>query len=161
MKSKRAYILLSLIMTGFIIVAEPVRAATISDIRKQQEATKKALEEAEGKADALDDQQDAIEEEIGDMDTALVEIMGNITLIEEEIAAKEVEIQKAQVAYDEAKASAEAQYEAMKRRIKFMYEKGDVAYVQLFIEAKSLTDMLNKTEYIEKLYEYQEVQGRR
>jgi len=141
-------------MTGFIIVAEPVRAATISDIRKQQEATKKALEEAEGKADALDDQQDAIEEEIGDMDTALVEIMGNITLIEEEIAAKEVEIQKAQVAYDEAKASAEAQYEAMKRRIKFMYEKGDVAYVQLFIEAKSLTDMLNKTEYIEKLYEY-------
>ena len=154
MKSKRAYILLSLIMTGFIIVAEPVRAATISDIRKQQEATKKALEEAEGKADALDDQQDAIEEEIGDMDTALVEIMGNITLIEEEIAAKEVEIQKAQVAYDEAKASAEAQYEAMKRRIKFMYEKGDVAYVQLFIEAKSLTDMLNKTEYIEKLYEY-------
>jgi len=153
-KSKRAYILLSLIMTGFIIVAEPVRAATISDIRKQQEATKKALEEAEGKADALDDQQDAIEEEIGDMDTALVEIMGNITLIEEEIAAKEVEIQKAQVAYDEAKASAEAQYEAMKRRIKFMYEKGDVAYVQLFIEAKSLTDMLNKTEYIEKLYEY-------
>lgn len=35
-----------------------------------------------------------------------------------------------------------------------MYEKGDVAYVQLFIEAKSLTDMLNKTEYIEKLYEY-------
>ena len=154
MKSKRAYILLSLIMTGFIIVAEPVRAATISDIRKQQEATKKALEEAEGKADTLDDQQDAIEEEIGDMDTALVEIMGNITLIEEEIAAKELEIQKAQVAYDEAKASAEAQYEAMKRRIKFMYEKGDVAYVQLFIEAKSLTDMLNKTEYIEKLYEY-------
>ena len=76
-------------MTGFIIVAEPVRAATISDIRKQQEATKKALEEAEGKADALDDQQDAIEEEIGDMDTALVEIMGNITLIEEEIAAKD------------------------------------------------------------------------
>lgn len=141
-------------MTGCIIVAEPVRAATISDIRKQQQATQQALEEAEGKADALDNEQDAIEEEIGDMDTALVEIMGNITLIEEEITEKEAEIQKAQIAFDEAKASAEAQYEAMKRRIKFMYEKGDVAYVQLFIEAKSLTDMLNKTEYIEKLYEY-------
>ncbi len=135
-------------------MAEPVRAATISDIRKQQQATQQALEEAEGKADALDNEQDAIEEEIGDMDTALVEIMGNITLIEEEITEKEAEIQKAQIAFDEAKASAEAQYEAMKRRIKFMYEKGDVAYVQLFIEAKSLTDMLNKTEYIEKLYEY-------
>ncbi|MDD2970093.1 MAG: NlpC/P60 family protein [Lachnospiraceae bacterium] len=135
-------------------MAEPVRAATISDIRKQQQATQQALEEAEGKADALDNEQDAIEVEIGDMDTALVEIMGNITLIEEEITEKEAEIQKAQIAFDEAKASAEAQYEAMKRRIKFMYEKGDVAYVQLFIEAKSLTDMLNKTEYIEKLYEY-------
>lgn len=63
-------------------MAEPVRAATISDIRKQQQATQQALEEAEGKANALDNEQDAIEEEIGDMDTALVEIMGNITLIE-------------------------------------------------------------------------------
>ena len=135
-------------------MAEPVRAATISDIRKQQQATQEALEEAENKADALDEQQGAIEEEIADMDTSLVEIMGNITLIEEEIAAKEIEIEKAQVAYSAAKASAEAQYVAMKRRIKFMYEKGDSAYVELFLEARSLTDMLNKTEYIEKLYDY-------
>ena len=141
-------------MTGFIVVAEPVRAATISDIRKQQQATQQALEEAESKADVLDEQQDAIEEEISDMDTSLVEIMGNISLIEEEISSKEIEIEKATVAYEEAKASAQAQYEAMKRRIKFMYEKGDVAYVELFVEAKSLTDMLNKTEYIEKLYDY-------
>ncbi len=153
-KTKKSYILLSLILTGCIVVAEPVRAATISDIRKQQQATQEALEEAENKADALDEQQGAIEEEIADMDTSLVEIMGNITLIEEEIAAKEIEIEKAQIAYDAAKASAEAQYVAMKRRIKFMYEKGDSAYVELFLEARSLTDMLNKTEYIEKLYDY-------
>ena len=153
-KTKKSYILLSLILTGCIVVAEPVRAATISDIRKQQQATQEALEEAENKADALDEQQGAIEEEIADMDTSLVEIMGNITLIEEEIAAKEIEIEKAQIAYDAAKASAEAQYVAMKRRIKFMYEKGDSAYVELFLVARSLTDMLNKTEYIEKLYDY-------
>lgn len=153
-KTKKSYILLSLILTGCIVVAEPVRAATISDIRKQQQATQEALEEAENKADALDEQQGAIEEEIADMDTSLVEIMGNITLIEEELAAKEIEIEKAQVAYSAAKASAEAQYVAMKRRIKFMYEKGDSAYVELFLEARSLTDMLNKTEYIEKLYDY-------
>ena len=88
MKTKKSYILLSLILTGCIVVAEPVRAATISDIRKQQQATQEALEEAENKADALDEQQGAIEEEIADMDTSLVEIMGNITLLQKKLKLK-------------------------------------------------------------------------
>ncbi|WP_373843610.1 C40 family peptidase, partial [Bacteroides heparinolyticus] len=33
-------------------------------------------------------------------------------------------------------------------------EKGDYTYVQLLLESKSLSDLVNKTEYIEKLYEY-------
>ena len=46
------------------------------------------------------------------------------------------------------------QYESMKIRIKFMYEQGEISYLQLFTESLNVSDMVNKAEYVEKLYEY-------
>ena len=125
MKKIKPYILLSLIL--FLIVVEPVSATTISDIKKQQQQTQSALDKANSSVSGLEDQQDVLEEEISDMDSELVEIMASISMLEDEIAQKQVQIEKAQAEYDEAKASEEAQYAAMKRRIRFMYEKGDTA----------------------------------
>ena len=42
----------------------------------------------------------------------------------------------------------------MKIRMKYMYEKGDTSYVQLLLESKNLSEMVNKADYIEKVYEY-------
>ena len=152
MKKWKTYILLSLILS--LVVVEPVSATTISDIRKQQQQTQGALDKANSNKSQLQDKQDVIEEEISDMDSQLVEIMASISMLEDEIKQLEAQIAEAQKEYDAAKASEEQQYDAMKRRIKFMYEKGDTAYIQLFLEAKSMTDMLNKAGYVEKIYEY-------
>jgi len=152
MNKLKPYILLSLILS--LIVVDPVNATSISDIRKQQQQTQSALDAANNKASSLEDQRDVLEEEISDMDSELVELMTSISMLEDEIAQLEVQIAEAQKEYDAAKASEEDQYDAMKRRIKFMYEKGDTAYIQLFMEAKSMTDMLNKASYVEKIYEY-------
>ena len=42
----------------------------------------------------------------------------------------------------------------MKKRIKFMYERGDTMYMELLVESGSFGDMLNKAEYIEMLSSY-------
>ena len=39
----------------------------------------------------------------------------------------------------------------MKLRIKYMYEKGDSTYVDLLMEAGSLSELLSKAEYITKI----------
>ena len=75
-------------------------------------------------------------------------------LIEEDIADKEEQIEVTTAEYEAAKATEEEQYEAMKLRVKFMYEKGDTTYLQLLLESSGFSDMINKVEYIEKLYEY-------
>ena len=48
----------------------------------------------------------------------------------------------------------EAQYEAMKTRIKFMYESGNTMYMELLFTANSFGDMLNKADYINELESY-------
>ena len=51
-------------------------------------------------------------------------------------------------------ATQEAQYAAMKQRIRFMYERGETYYLALLFEADSYPDMLNRAEYIEQISAY-------
>ena len=107
--------------------------------------------------DNIDDisaQQELVDEEIADLDAELINMMTTIGVLEDDIHQKEADIDVARAQYEEAKTSEEAQYDAMKVRMKYMYEKGDDSYLELLMEATSVSDMLNKAEYVEKLYEY-------
>lgn len=159
-------ILISCIMT--ILVVEPVWATTISDLEDQ----KKALEEqkqqaaeareqeqekynnASGIVNSIQSDVDEVAGEIDEIDAALVETIASVELIEEDISKKEDQIEETTEELKAAQAVEQEQYEAMKLRIKFMYEKGDTTYLQLLLESQGFSDMVNKAEYIEKLYDY-------
>lgn len=159
-------ICLSLMM--MILVVEPVSATTISDLEKQKQELEKQKEEAKkkqqeeqnklnsvaGEIDNIQEEVDEVAGEIEEVDAALVETLASVELIQEEIGEKKEQIEETTIEYEAAKAEEDAQYEAMKLRIKFMYEKGDNTYLQLLLESKNFGDMVNKAEYIEKLYEY-------
>ena len=70
------------------------------------------------------------------------------------ITEKEEEIEITSAELEEAVRIQEAQYEAMKKRIKFMYEKGDTFYLELLLTSGGFADMTNKADYIEALSRY-------
>ena len=153
MSHKRLLItIVSLILT----LSFPMQAlaVTSADVKKQKAETEKALSNANAKAEALSEKADAIEEEISELDAQLVEVIAAVSMVEDEIVEIEAKIEQAVADYEAAKAEEERQYEEMKLRIKFMYEKGEYSYVQILVEAKNPADIVNKTDYIEKLYEY-------
>lgn len=151
-----------------VLVVEPVRATTISDLEKEKqeleqkkkEADEKKKQEQEkyndasGRVDTIQSDVDEVAGEIEEIDAALVETLASVDLIEEDIDKKEEQIVVTTADYEAAKVTEEEQYEAMKLRVKFMYEKGDTTYLQLLLESNGFSDMINKVEYIEKLYEY-------
>lgn len=151
-----------------ILVVEPVRATTISDLEKQQDEInrkkkeaeeqknqeQKKYDEASGKVNTIQTEVDEISDEIDEVDESLVEIIASVEMITEEIAVKEEQVKTTTKEYEAAKQSEEDQYEAMKIRIKYLYEKGDTTYLQLLLESNSIGDMLNRADYIEKIYEY-------
>lgn len=169
-KNKKRVRILTFAMSCIMIflVVEPVRATTVSDLERQKqeleeqkkEADAKRREEqqkydhASGKVNSIQSDVDEVAEEIDEIDAALVETLASIEIIEEDIADKEDQIEETTKEYEAAKATEQEQYEAMKLRIQFMYEKGDVTYLQILLESQSFSDMVNKVEYVEKLYEY-------
>lgn len=149
-------------------VVDSVNATTVSDLEKQKqelenqrrEADEKRQQEqqkydnASGKVDALQSDADELADEIEEIDASLVETLASVEMIEEDIAEKEEQIEITTQDYETAQEVEREQYEAMKLRIQFMYEKGDTTYLQLLLESKNFADMMNKAEYVERVYEY-------
>lgn len=148
--------ILGLLMMGLILtsVLVPVSASTISELQKDIQQQQQNLDALNDNISSMEDEQDLLEEEISDLDSELLNMLTSIGLLEDDIAAKEEEIAVAQADYDAAKATEQAQYEAMKIRIQYLYENGDSSYLSILLEAQSMSDLLNKAEYVEQIYAY-------
>lgn len=88
------------------------------------------------------------------LDLSLEQVQAKITTLKEMIIKKEAEVDQAQIDLDVAETDRDDQYEAMKARIKFMYEKGDNYYMNMLFSSSSFGDMVNKADYIEELAKY-------
>ena len=149
---KKRYIAVSLILA--LLITQPVLASSVSDVKKQQDATKNKLQSVQSNISGLEGQKNDAEAQVDELDNQLVSLLTTLDILEVELGEKEEQIKQAEADYAVAKAQEDEQYAAMKQRIKFMYEKGDTMYLQLFIESESIADMVNKADYAEKLYEY-------
>lgn len=91
---------------------------------------------------------------VAELDKQLEALEARIEELNGLIAEKEVEIAEVEIELQEAIETEEAQYEAMKLRIQFMYEQGETNYLAMLMSAENFSDMLNKADYIEQLSAY-------
>lgn len=145
-------VFLSLIMT-FEMVAG-IGATTLSNAKIQQQKTQNSLDNMESKISSIEDEKAEAGEKLDQLQGQLVDILTSITICEDEIEAKKGEIDSARDELMVVEKQAEEQYENMKKRVKFLYEQGEKAYFQILLESSGYTEMVNKADYVEKLYAY-------
>ena len=148
--------IIATITSVILILSVPmtVNATKISDIKAERDKTQQELEQANSTLSNLKEEREGIEEEINTLDEELMEVMASISMVEDEIVELEGQIEETEEDLKVAIADEEAQYEAMKKRIQYMYEKGDYSYLELLLECKNMSDLVSKSEYVEELYEY-------
>ena len=113
---------------------------SLTDVKKLKEQLEKSKQDLTVYVQELDADLTAIQEKINELNDLITEK-------EKEIEDKTAELEEAQRVQQE-------QYEAMKTRIKFMYERGDTIYMELIFSSNSFGDVLNKADYIQMLSEY-------
>ena len=126
----------------------------ISAAKKERDSLKNAKTDLEKVKKELEASKSDLNKYITQLDGQLSDIQSKIDSLNQEITEKEQQIETTTAELEEAEAIQQAQYEAMKKRIKFMYERGDTLYLELLMESGSFSDMLNKAEYIEMLSSY-------
>ncbi|MBQ7360277.1 MAG: C40 family peptidase [Lachnospiraceae bacterium] len=141
-------------LTTAFSLAVPASATTISQIKALIKKQQAQINQINTEISDMEDAQDLLEEEIADLDSEILNTMVSVGLLEDEIAANQIEIDKAQAQYDEAKAVEEKQYEDMKLHIQLMYEAGNSSYLEAFLASSGFGAMMNQADYIEAFYAY-------
>lgn len=118
-----------------------------NDIQEQIQNTQKEIDELQKKASNTQSYITQLDGKIQEIDTSLV-------ALNTQIESKQAEIDQAQVNLAKSEEEKDSQYEAMKLRIKFMYEHNNENYVEILVSSANMGDMLNKAEYITKISEY-------
>jgi len=151
---KRAIRFMCVVLSAVFMLETTAYATSVSDLQNQQQATQSELNKVNQNISSLQQSAEQAQEEIEALDDELVILLADIELLEQDIVNKEAEIEQAQKDYDAAKAREEKQYADMKLRIQFMYERGDVSYVALLLQAQSFTDWINRADFTQQVYEY-------
>lgn len=153
------------IITATALLAQPfscpVYAETTSEKIKKAEALKKETEAqkeaASQKIDALEEEKSQLQSYLSELNTNLEEISENLEDLEEQARQKEEQISRTEEELKQARQEETDQYQLMKKRVKYMYEKGDTSLIEAFLTASSYSDFLNKAEYVSKVEEYDQM----
>lgn len=174
MKKKIASALaLILLVTVFInrpseSEASPSSSITSDSIKEMESQIDKAEEESKNLQNSLTDVKEIkkrLESEKKDMKNFVAELDKQLQMIQDhieelnlQISQKEAEIEQTQAALEWAREREKSQYEAVTDRIKFMYEQGEVSYLEAILSGKSFAEILNNLEYMEKISAYDKEQ---
>ena len=158
-KHRRALlILLAAVMVTAAQPTIPARAETtlekLQKAKKEKEKTESAKDNTEQQKKSLQITQNSLLGKLGALNDDLEVVSNNLAELERQIDVKEQEIVQTQEALAEAIATEENQYESMKQRIRFMYERGSQTYLDMLLSATGFGDLLNKGDYIEELTRY-------
>lgn len=126
----------------------------IQQIQQEQEALQQGITDSKAMLERLKDQQEDLYLYAQQVDAILLELDEKIALLNDQITLKELEIERTKQELAEAQEIERQQYEAMKVRIRFMYEEGDAYYLEMLFSATGFADMLNKADYIEAVSAY-------
>lgn len=151
MKKRMICLALALIVSATQIVS--VSASREEELREEQAWTSQQLDATYARMDELWSQKQQLESEIASLDETLVNVMVSIDVLKNDISDKEVEIIKTKQDIEKAQNARDKQYESMKLRIQYLFEKGgNDAWFQMMMNAENLSDLLTRAEYTQKLY---------
>lgn len=126
----------------------------ISQAKEERKKLQQGLSDIKKMVAELEKSKTSLKNYVKELDTKLMSVQTKIEELKELIEEKEKEIEQTKKELEEAIAIEEKQYEEMKIRIKFMYEKGNQFYLDMMLGAESFGDMLNKAHYVESISAY-------
>ena len=153
MKKRIVCLTLAIMMTAAQVAT--VSASREDELRDEQAWTSQQLDATYSQIDQFYAAKQQLESEIASLDANLVNVMVSIQTLEGDISNKEADIQQTQADLTKAQNAKDKQYQAMKQRIQYLYEKGgSEAWFQMMVNADNLSDLLTKAEYTQKMYDY-------
>ncbi len=153
----KAKAILTTALTASLLFGQaiPAGAVTINELEQQRNTTSAKLTKVEKQINSLENKKEKILGEIDTLDANLVTTITAIDTLDGQIEQKEKDISVTSKNLEDAIERENTSYNAMKKRIQYIYESGgDAGWAMLLFSGKDITKMLNQSEFTQNMYKY-------
>ncbi len=126
----------------------------IDQVQDEIQGLQQQKEEAQQKADSLSEEAGGLEGDLAEFNNRLAKITEELNVTEQQLESTRQNLEETEKALKKAQKEEKDQYEAMKMRIRFLYEMGGNGLLEVLLNAEDFADFLNKVEYISSIQEY-------
>ena len=155
--------ILSLVLVGGLLLSIPVANGNLDLQKWDGEKVFASTADRDQAQDDLDDLQDQMSDWEDEMDELaaqmsqkaqeLSDLMADQQIIQNNIKETEAAIAQAEKDLEVAKQKEKEEYEAMKKRIRYMYENSTQdSLIDAILNANGVVDMLNRVEYVSQVH---------
>lgn len=130
------------------------RASPVTRAEQERRRAEEEKSRAESEAQQLEQKLGQSRQKEQALEEELVRLLALKDILESDMEELKTQIQEADRDYRQAEEKRQRQYDILKKRIQFLYEEGDITYLDILLKAKNIGDVVSQTEYFRQLYEY-------
>lgn len=136
------------------VISTQVYAGSMEDAEQQRDQAEENKNSAENILSQLESKKNDLQVWVAELDKELADIQVQINELNDQKADLEGQIAAKQEELEVAKEEEAEQYADMCARIQFMYENNNTSYMDALLAAGSMSDVLNRSEYVSAMANY-------
>ena len=152
-RQRKAILILAVLVLA-VQVPLPGRASPVTRAEQERRRAEEEKSRAESEAQQLEEKLGQSRQKEQAMEEELVRLLALKDILESDMEELKTQIQGADRDYRQAEEKRQRQHDILKKRIQFLYEEGDITYLDILLKAKNIGDVVSQTEYFRQLYEY-------
>ena len=151
---QRKAILILAVLVLAVQAPLPGRASPVTRAEQERRRAEEEKSRVESEAQQLEQKLGQSRQKEQALEEELVRLLALKDILESDMEELKTQIQEADRDYCQAEEKRQRQYDILKKRIQFLYEEGDITYLDILLKAKNIGDVVSQTEYFRQLYEY-------
>ena len=152
-RQRKAILILAVLVLA-VQAPLPGRASPVTRAEQERRRAEEEKSRAESEAQQLEEKLGQSRQKEQALEEELVRLLALKDILESDMEELKIQIQRADRDYRQAEEKRQRQYDILKKRIQFLYEEGDITYLDILLKAKNIGDVVSQTEYFRQLYEY-------
>jgi murein DD-endopeptidase MepM/ murein hydrolase activator NlpD len=129
-------------------------AKTLSQLKSERETLATKTKNAKSDLQKIQSEKADMSEQIKAMDSVINAAQQQLQQSQADLNEVNKRLEASKAALEEAKKNRENQNEVFGKRIKYFYEHGETGYIDIILEAKGVSDMLLRMQYVEDIMNY-------
>ena len=150
----QAAVVLAVLCAALLVLPAAATQSQIDEANEEIKALEESREGSLGELKDLKNQKSYLDSRQQELDEELTGLARELTDLQSRLSETEENLVLTQQELAEARLQEEQQYEAMKKRIQFLYERGETSFLEVLVEARSFADFINFSNYVETIHLY-------